>query len=236
MMSVCSWGLRHLLSLIAVCLNAFVIAMSAVVSWSSIAGGLSMPAEFAYLFQNCSGNSPRRRKRCVHCGSIHDEQVSCPCFRCGRRHRGDCATVCSLCNRCHPNRRRCRPDPSVYFTSRRRSMATFSNDEFDGDHVPAVRHHLGEMIEVCPHCQSRSWLSEKINCCHGGDVVVPWDVEVPQELSSIILCSHVRQNIRAYNTVMAFASTGHQNKSITGGTFVLGGRSYHLIGALLPGA
>jgi hypothetical protein len=34
---------------------------------------------------------------------------------------------------------------------------------------------------------------------------------------------------------MAFASTGHQNKSIVGGTFVLGGRAYHRIGSLLPG-
>jgi hypothetical protein len=205
-------------------------------SGTSIAGGLNLPAEFTHLCQDGSGISFRRRKRCVICGSIHSEQVSCACFRCGRRHQGDCATVCPICRRCHPNRRRCRLEPSVYFTSRRRSLAIFSNDEFDGDHIPAVRHHLGEMSVICPHCQSRSWQSEKINCCHGGDIVVPWDVEVPQELSSIILSSHVRQNIRAYNTVMAFASTGHQNKSIAGGTFVLGGRSYHLIGSILPGA
>jgi len=34
---------------------------------------------------------------------------------------------------------------------------------------------------------------------------------------------------------MAFASTGHDNKSLIGGTFVLSGRAYHRIGSLLPG-
>jgi hypothetical protein len=31
------------------------------------------------------------------------------------------------------------------------------------------------------------------------------------------------------------ASVGHSNKSLTGGTFVLGGSAYHRIGSLLPG-
>jgi hypothetical protein len=34
---------------------------------------------------------------------------------------------------------------------------------------------------------------------------------------------------------MALASVGHSNKSLTGGTFVLGGSAYHRIGSLLPG-
>jgi hypothetical protein len=33
---------------------------------------------------------------------------------------------------------------------------------------------------------------------------------------------------------MAFASTGHENKSFVDGTFVLGGRAYHRIGSILP--
>jgi hypothetical protein len=40
--------------------------------------------------------------------------------------------------------------------------------------------------------------------------------------------------MRSYNSVLAFASTGHSNKSFPDGTFVLGGRSYHRIGSLLP--
>jgi hypothetical protein len=33
---------------------------------------------------------------------------------------------------------------------------------------------------------------------------------------------------------MAMASVGHKNKSLPDGTFVMGGRSYHRIGSLLP--
>jgi len=75
-----------------------------------------------------------------------------------------------------------------------------------------------------------------MNCCAGGRIIVPELNEVPLELSNLILSSHVRQNIRPYNTVMAFASTGHANKSFVDGTFVLGGRAYHRIGSLLPAA
>ena len=212
------------------------------VNWSTIAGGLRMPTEFANLFvgdpriaANVVIQSPPRRRRCSICGSIHSELTPCACFRCGRQHQGDCATVCTDCGRCHPSTSRCRRAVPIYFTNRRRSLATFSNDDFDGVHVSAVRHDIGEMNVECAHCRSKKWSIEKINCCHAGDVVVPWDVQVPPALSSIILCPHVRQNIRAYNTVLAFASTGHQNKSIVGGTFVLGGRTYHRIGSILPG-
>jgi hypothetical protein len=59
---------------------------------------------------------------------------------------------------------------------------------------------------------------------------------VPAELSDLILSSHVRSNFRIYNSVMALASVGHSNKSVIGGTFVLGGSAYHRIGSLIPGA
>ena len=244
-----------------------------VVSWSAIAGGLNMPAEFACMFQSGSSVSPvanrlnvpnefasvfqseshgastagssnchrvvqarRVRPRCVFCGGIHDELMPCACFRCGRRHQGDCPTVCSLCGGCHMVSSRCRQSSGLpRLTSRRRTLSVFSNDDYDYEQFVAIRHNLGSMSVECPHCQARKWVSEKLNCCHGGDVVVPWDVEVPSGMSDVILSSHVRKNIRSYNTVMAFASTGHQNKSIVGGTFVLGGRTYHRIGSLLPG-
>jgi hypothetical protein len=125
--------------------------------------------------------------------------------------------------------------PAIYFTAQCRNQATFSNDRDEFVRVPALKHSLGDMSIVCPHCHSKSWPKEHINCCRGGDVVVEWDNDVPLELSRLILSAHVRSNIRRYNSVMAFASTGHSNKSLIGGTFVLGGRSYHRIGSLLPG-
>ena len=214
-------------------------------SVSPVSNQLNLPAEFASALQESNdGNSsihrvvqPRRvRPRCVICGGIHDEQLSCACFRCGRRHQGDCPTVCSLCGGCHMVSTRCRQSSGLLrLTARRRTQSVISNDPYDYEHVAAIRHDLGEMSAECPHCKAKCWVSEKLNCCHGGDVVVPWDVEVPTVMSDLILSSHVRQNIRSYNMIMAFASTGHKNKSIVGGTFVLGGRTYHRIGSLLPG-
>ncbi len=231
--------------------------------WSEIAFGLNMPQEFASLLSGVSSSAPvsdnlpsprinekRRRHvidspvqismssrpRCILCGSNHEISLGCACFRCGRRHQGDCLTVCRVCRQCHSATSGCRRTPAHYFTALRKSTANFSNDVGFGVHIHiAPRHNLGDMDVVCPHCHSKSWRNEKLNCCHSGDVVVPWDADVPQELSDIILSAHVRQNIRAYNTVLAFASTGHSNKSLIGGTFVLGGRSYHRIGSLLPG-
>ena len=176
------------------------------------------------------------RRVCMYCRAAHQEHLPCSCFRCGYRHEGDCATVCGRCRRCHlPGEVRCHLRPVTYFSSVIRNRAIFSNDGDEGERQPALRHSLGDMNVVCIHCQSKSWQREKMNCCHGGDIVVEWDVVVPSELRDVILCSHVRQNIRPYNTVLAFASTGHANKSLIGGTFVLGGRTYHRIGSLLPG-
>jgi hypothetical protein len=90
------------------------------------------------------------------------------------------------------------------------------------------------MSEMCGHCRSRSWFGEKVNCCRQGTIVLPIQSDIPQSLSALILSSHVRQNLRGYNTALAFASTGHSNKSFRDGTFVLGGRSYHCIGSVLP--
>jgi hypothetical protein len=232
-------------------------------SWSSVAGGLSMPPEFAHYFlpavsMDCDNNlsvkrcsssavvssvlplpspSIRRGKRsCLLCHGRHGPNVACACHRCGYRHDGDCVTVCHLCRRVHPASTLCRAVGAVYMTAKRRASIVFSNDD-DGivDRVPFPKHDLGMMVVPCPYCRARSWRSEKLNCCHNGDIVVEWDIDVPLSLSEIILSSHVRQNIRPYNTVMAFASTGHSNKSLIGGTFVLGGRAYHRIGPLLPG-
>ena len=180
--------------------------------------------------------SPSSRRLCMYCRAYHQEHLPCSCFRCGFRHEGDCATVCSRCHRVHPRDEvRCRSQRGIYFTSKRRCQALFSNVDDGIDHVPASKHSLGDMSIECPHCQSKSWLQEKINCCHAGDIVVEWDDDVPSELSELILSPHVQQNIRRYNTIMAFASTGHCNKTLIGGTFVLGGRTYHRIGSVLPG-
>jgi hypothetical protein len=172
-----------------------------------------------------------KRALCLFCRGCHSLSNSCPCFRCGYRHEGDCASVCRICGRCHSAGTGCNRRSSSYFTAAKRAQVLIQH------HVvrPAVpTHYLGPMSVVCIHCRARSFVGEKLNCCRGGTVIFSMQSEIPPALSELILCAHVRQHFRSYNTVMAFASTGHNNKSFPDGTFVLGGRSYHLIGSLLP--
>ena len=155
---------------------------------------------------------------------------------------GDCQTVCQYCNRCHSAEYRCSKRGTSYFTAAKRAEASFehlsvvTNPNSQTLRTAVVTHYLGAMSQSCGYCRARSWFGEKMNCCRQGTVVFPMQTDVPQALSELILSYHVRQNIRSYNTVLAFASTGHNNKSFPDGTFVLGGRSYHRIGSVLPSA
>lgn len=170
-------------------------------------------------------------RMCLLCGAAHASRLSCPCLRCGLRHDGDCATICRHCSSVH------RPDQVLCnqfrMSNSRRVRARIENDNCDAV-TSVTRHFCGEMNVRCPHCQAKFWPAEKLNCCNSGSIVIPELNEVPVAMSSLILSAHVRQNMRSYNSVMAFASTGHNNKSLVDGTFVLGGRAYHRIGPILP--
>jgi hypothetical protein len=62
--------------------------------------------------------------------------------------------------------------------------------------LPVPVHELPEFDVVCAHCRARSWRGENINCCGGGRLQLPLEDDVPDELSQVILSSHVRQYIR----------------------------------------
>ena len=180
-------------------------------------------------------SSGTKRSLCVYCRVVHREALPCACFRCGFRHEGDCATVCNHCDRVHPASSGCSKRPRSYFTAAHRSQVIFEHSiNVDIAHLAVEKHYLGAMDVVCPHCRAKTWFREKLNCCHSGSIVFPDQGNVPPELSQLILSSHVRQHMRAYNSALAFASTGHKNKSFPDGTFVMGGRSYHRIGSLVP--
>jgi len=197
---------------------------------------------------------------CLACGGLHPVIVDCPCVICQTHHDGDCPTsfiaergVCPLCAirhfdvlwttlcpcvRCHHRHPGAdcpvsNPMPAILRSprvSRRvREIALTS----DVDIVPF--HTCGPMSVVCPHCRARTFQHERLNCCSDGQVIVADRNEVPQEFRDLILSAHVRSNFRIYNSVMALASIGHSNKSLAGGTFVLGGHAYHRIGSMLPG-
>ena len=130
------------------------------------------------------------------------------------------------------------------------SDVVFSNDRVDGrfwrrqycsiqavvavdNNEELLRHNLGSMSKCCPHCHARFWMEETINCCYSGSLIIE-EPTIPSSLSDLIYSAPVRKNIRSYNMAMAMASVGHKNKSLPDGTFVMGGRSYHRIGSLLP--
>jgi hypothetical protein len=156
---------------------------------------------------------------CLGCGFRHASHLPCPCLRCHSRHpEADCPGVA-------------RPQPlRLSNLQRTRELALSPNVE------SVAAHNCGSMTVLCPHCRARSWPSERMNCCRQGSIHVPNLNEVPAEFGALILSPHVRSNFRIYNSLMALASVGHSNKSIVGGTFVLGGSSYHRIGSLVPGA
>jgi hypothetical protein len=99
--------------------------------------------------------------------------------------------------------------------------------------VPIV-HDIGSMDTVCLFCGARRFAEEKISCCASGNLVLPAFPAIPESLSAAILAPHVRQHIRKYNMALAMASTGHENRSLPDGTFVLGGKTYHRIGGMQP--
>jgi hypothetical protein len=121
-------------------------------------------------------------------------------------------------------------------TNSRRVRARVEHNIDSSSLASVTRDYLGEMNVQCSFCRAKFFPREKLNCCHGGDIVIPELNDVPTAMTDIILCPQVRQHMRAYNSAMAFASTGHANKSLIDGTFVLGGRAYHRIGSILPPA
>jgi hypothetical protein len=96
--------------------------------------------------------------------------------------------------------------------------------------------NIGNMDQTCPFCGARTWPDENLNCCDSGAIVMQPHPEVPLELSTIILSPHVLQNIRAYNNAFCMASVGHKSSGLPDGVFVLGGRTCHRIGSVLPDA
>lgn len=144
---------------------------------------------------------------CDQCGLISLPHDRCLCIKCSRVHL--------LSARCYRLAR----------NSKKKAAMNGSQPEVQD---------VGSMDQVCSFCRSRSWHSENISCCASGDIVLAAFPEVPQDLSDVILSPHVRDNIRAYNMAMAMASVGHKNISLPDGMFVLGGKTFHRVGSLVP--
>ena len=104
--------------------------------------------------------------------------------------------------------------------------------------------YAGSMNQVCPHCAALRFKAElrPYNCCHSGKVCLPQLLPIPDEIKNLFTgqdekSKNFQQNIRRYNSAMAFASMGASVAPPPGhGPYVyrIHGQTYHKSGCLHP--
>ena len=123
---------------------------------------------------------------------------------------------------------------------------------------PAQRHDLGQMDRHCSQCGALHWLLERSTssgstnahplftmCCNHGDIQLPPMAPPPEQLIYLFTAAtpqadKFRQNVRQYNTALAFTSLGVEvDRSINEGgrgppTFRVHGELCHRLGSLTP--
>ena len=80
---------------------------------------------------------------------------------------------------------------------------------------PVVKKYSIGHSHFCQHCQTIRFLGEPLNCCHNEKVQLPPLSCYPPELIALfqrkdLQSKNFMDNIRAYNSAMAFASFGAQ--------------------------
>ena len=101
---------------------------------------------------------------------------------------------------------------------------------------------IGHMTEQCQFCQAFRFPMEPLNCCHNGKVSLPPLSPYPQELKNLLTQNNAqsrnfKENIRQYNSAVAFASFGANILPHRRGgpySFRIHGQIYHQTGPLHP--
>jgi hypothetical protein len=124
----------------------------------------------------------------------------------------------------------------------------------DGDASALGQWDYGEMDTICGFYNAKMWIKErstKLNnhpqfslCCENGKVLLPNLPATSQELEVLLTSKEssavkFRDQIRMYNSVLAFTSLGAKvHESVTGGrgpySFRIQGELYHKIRSLCP--
>ncbi len=127
---------------------------------------------------------------------------------------------------------------------------------FGNKNVSALgRCDCGEMDTICGFCNAKMWIKERSAksrknhpqfslCCENDKVMLPNLPATPQELEVLLTSKEssvvkFRNQIRMYNSVLAFTSLGAKvDESVIGGpgpySFRIQGELYHKIGSLCP--
>ncbi|VDI62821.1 Hypothetical predicted protein [Mytilus galloprovincialis] len=137
---------------------------------------------------------------------------------------------------------------------RKKSIASVSlNDLYCGKLTLPSIDDIGKMDNVCSHCSAHMWkheihkgslhLNAKFStCCSQGKITIPALLTPPETLKTLLTenttqAKYFRQNIRAFNSSLAFSSLGVKEdilKSRGPYTFRISGSVYHRIGQLFP--
>uniref|UniRef100_A0A803N417 ATP-dependent DNA helicase n=1 Tax=Chenopodium quinoa TaxID=63459 RepID=A0A803N417_CHEQI len=112
------------------------------------------------------------------------------------------------------------------------------------------RWEFGPRTVVCPNCKALMWIEERVkgsskthsrfyHCCQSGQVKLTLLPLTPPYLMSILPYQQFRNNIRAFNSMLAFTSMGSRIDNTVNddrGPYVyrISGTNYHRIGTLLP--
>ncbi|XP_065322969.1 uncharacterized protein LOC135930111 [Gordionus sp. m RMFG-2023] len=129
-----------------------------------------------------------------------------------------------------------------------KQFASTSNHLENTENQEQVEHYCGPLNILCPYCNALNFISEKPsdgkfkNCCHKGRVLLP-SLQYPDFLIDLLsnLDNHYyknfSQNIRSYNSSLAFASMGAKNDNLLNKgpyCFRVHGQIYHRTSHLYP--
>ncbi len=146
------------------------------------------------------------------------------------------------------DKQRRRPSDARRQRNHRQQKSSLAALAVGNDVVPGS--YLGKMDSVCRHCGAFHFKSEIVSgrndeykqCCHYGCVELPGFLPYPDEIKALLQGADMegknfRENIRNYNSAMAFASMGAQIAPPTSSgpyCFRIHGQVYHRIGSLHP--
>ena len=139
---------------------------------------------------------------------------------------------------------RLRVNETTANTQRSKYLDAVANNE----RLSVCEFYLGKMDTVCPYCRSFNFHQETLGehfskCCHKGKVILPSLMTMPEEIQDLMTGSSMeaknfRDNIRSYNSSLAFVSMGAKLEPPPGYgpyCFRLHGQVYHLSAPLHPG-
>ena len=148
------------------------------------------------------------------------------------------------------DKERRRPSDARRQRNHRQQRSSLTELAVENNVVPGS--YLGRMDSVCRHCDALHFKSEIASgrkdeykeCCHYGSIELPKPLVYPDKMKALLEgvdmeARNFRENIRNYNSAMAFASMGAQIATPTGSGpyyFRIHGQIYHRIGALHPEA